>query len=75
MMNQDLSTGVKWEQADKREHLQATLYEMFPTSAYERDARVKIMTERYLNYKMEYVKHLAFNPEEQNFSKFFLKFK
>ena len=60
MITQDLSPGV-----------QTTLYEMFPTSAYERDAHVKMMTERYLNYKMEYVKHLSFNPEEQNFSKFF----
>ena len=59
MITQDLSPGV-----------QTTLYEMFPTSAYERDAHVKMMTERYLNYKMEYVKHLSFNPEEQNFSKF-----
>ena len=71
MMNQDLSTGVKWEQAEKREHLQATLYEMFPISAHERGVDVELLTERYLNYKMEYVKHLAFNPEEQNFSKFF----
>ena len=71
MMNQDLSTGVKWEQADKREHLQATLYEMFPTSAHERDVDVEMMAARYLNYKMDYVKHLAFNPEEQNLSKFF----
>ena len=60
MITQDLNPGV-----------QTRLYKMFPTSAHERDAHVKMMTERYLNYKMEYVKHLAFNPEEQNFSKFF----
>ena len=71
MMNQDLSTGVKWEQADKREHLKATLYEMFPMFATERDVDVEMMAARYLQYKMDYVKHLAFNPEEQNFSKFF----
>ena len=71
MMNQDLSTGVKWEQADKREHLQASFKEMFPIPAHERYMDVKMMTARYLQYKMDYVKHLAFNPEEQNLSKFF----
>ena len=71
MMAQDISTGVNWEQADKRERLQASFKEMFPIPAHERDMDVKMMTARYLQYKMDYVKHLAFNPEEQNLSKFF----
>ena len=71
MMNQELIAKVSWKQGDNSKHLQDTIHEMFPISAHKKDVDIKMMTARYLQYKMDYVKHLAFNPEEQNLSKFF----
>ena len=71
MMNQELIAKVSWKQGDNSKHLHDAIHEMFPIHAHEKDVDVKMMTARYLQYKMNYVKHLAFNPEEQNFSKFF----
>ena len=34
---------------------------------------VKSFTESYHKYKREYVKHISFNPEEENLSKCILK--
>ena len=42
---------------------------MFPTSRDKNDDELKSFTESYLMYKKEYVKHLLFNPEEENLSK------
>ena len=39
-------------------------------TAHEKDEDVKSVTSRYMKYKMEYVKHLAFNSSADNFSKF-----
>ena len=39
-------------------------------TAHEKDEDVKSVTSSYLRYKMEYVKHLAFNFSADNFSKF-----
>ena len=69
-MNQDLSKGVTWSEVKYRDHLKTTLQDMFPMSAHEKDDEVKAVTARYLRYKTEYVKHLAFNSSEENFSKF-----
>ena len=38
-------------------------------TAHEKDEDVKSVTSSYLRYKMEYVKHLAFNSSADNFSK------
>ena len=57
-MKNDLGSGV------------TTLQDMFPISAHQKDEEIKSVTASYLRYKMEYVKHLAFNSSEENFSKF-----
>ena len=41
---------------------------MFPISADEKVNEVKSFTESYHKYKREYVKHLSFNPEQENLS-------
>ena len=57
-MKNGLGSGVK------------TLQDMFPRSAQQKDEEVKSAKASYLRYKMEYVKHLAFNSSEDNFSKY-----
>ena len=44
---------------------------MFP--AEEEENEVKSLTESYHKYKREYVKHLRFDPEDENLSKCILK--
>ena len=44
------------------------LQQMFLTST-EEEAGMKSFTESYHKYKREYVKHLNFNPKEENLSK------
>ena len=60
-----LSNGVKYWKSGYQERLQ----QMFPTSSDEEIDEVKSFTESYHNYKRNYVKHLGFNPEEENLSK------
>ena len=45
------------------------LRQMFSTSTEEEEDGVKSFRESYHKYKREYVKHLSFNPEEENLSK------
>ena len=59
-----LSNGVIWTKSEVKEHL----LQMFPISADEKVDEVKSFTESYHKYKREYVKHLSFNPEEENLS-------
>ena len=54
---------------ESREHLHVALKQMFPASADEKVYEVEPLTESYHKYKNEYVKHLSFNPEEENLSK------
>ena len=42
---------------------------MFPAPTEKEEDGVKSLTESYHKYKREYVKHLSFNPEEENLSK------
>ena len=49
-----------------------TLQQVFRTPAEENEDGVKSFTEGYHKYKREYVKHLSFNPEEENLSKYVL---
>ena len=42
---------------------------MFPASTDTKEDGLKSLTESYHKYKREYVKHLGFNPEEENLSK------
>ena len=60
-----LSNGVKYWKSGYQERLQ----QMFPTSSDEEIDEVKSFTESYHKYKRGYVKHLRFNPEEENLSK------
>ena len=51
--------------------IEALLQKIFPSSsATEKVDNVKTLTDAYHKYKMEYVKHLSFNPEGENLSKF-----
>ena len=68
MLTQELSHGVQdwiWKSGSKER-----LQKMFPTSTEEEVDGVKLLTESYHKYKREYVKHLSFNSEEGNISKF-----
>ena len=60
-----LSNGVIWTKSEVKEHL----LQMFPTLADVKVDEVKSFTESYHKYKREYVKHLSFNPEDENLSK------
>lgn len=71
LMHQELSNGVTWRKVKHREYLKKILHDMFPMSGHdERGEEVKAMTARYLRYKMEYVKHLGFNPYKDNLSEY-----
>ena len=65
MMTQELSHGVRYWKMGSKERLQ----QMFSTFTKEEEDGVKSLTESYHKYKREYVKHLSFNPEEENLSK------
>ena len=60
-----LSNQVYWTESEVKEHL----LQMFPTSADVKVDEVKSFTESYHKYKREFVKHVGFNPEEDNLSK------
>ena len=45
---------------------------MFPTSKDKKEDELKSFTESYHMYKKKYVKHLLFNPEEEDLSKHIL---
>ena len=65
MLTQELSHGVSYWKSGSKERL----LQMFPTSTEDEENGVKAFTESYHKYKREYVKHLSFNPEEENLSK------
>ena len=66
MLTQELSHGVEYWKSGYKERLQ----QMFPTSADEEIDAVKSFTKSYHNYnKRHFVKHLGFNPEEENLSR------
>ena len=50
--------------------LQSELEQLFSTPMEEDDKFLSLLTERYMNYKVNYVKHLFFNADTQNMSKF-----
>ena len=47
------------------------LQRMVSTSVNEKVDKVASLTESYHNYKKEYVKHLGFDPNNENLSKCF----
>ena len=62
-LTQELSS---WVYDERRKRI---LAQLFPTPAEEELGGVKTVTESYHKYKREYVKHLRFNPEEENLSR------
>ena len=62
MLTQELSNGVSYWKIGSKERLQ----QMFATSAKDEENGVKSFTKSYHKYKRDYVKHLNFNPEEEN---------
>ena len=70
MLTQELS-HVAWERESK-ERLSVALQRMLSTSAVDENIdEMKSLTESYHKYKREYVKHLSFNPNNENLSKCF----
>ena len=55
--------------------LGSELEQLFSTPMKEDDKFLRLLTERYMNYKVNYVKHLLFNPDTQNMSKLIIFFK
>ena len=52
------------------ERIDAGLRQLFPIlSANEKLHELKMKTEKYHQYKMDYVRHLSFTPEGENLSK------
>ena len=68
MLTQELSQGVIFSRDEYKDRLQ----QMFPKPVEEEDG-VKSLSESYLKYKREYVKHLNFNPKEESLSNAFLR--
>ena len=54
------------------EEMHLTFQQMFPTFVDEETDQLKLLTEKYHKYKREYLKHLCFNPEGENLSKYFI---
>ena len=78
MLTQELGTlavgPYAWSQSESKERILVALQQMFPTTADEKVDEVQSLTEIYHKYKREYVKHLSFNPEEENLCECFLTF-
>ena len=55
-----------------KDDLHLALQQMLPVSTEEEGDDVKSMTEEYHRYKREYVKHLNFDPDNENLSKCFI---
>ena len=65
ILTRELSHGVSfWKLGYSKERLQ----QMFPMLTEEEEDGLKSLAESYHKYKREYVKHLGFNPEEENLS-------
>ena len=72
-LRKGMINGVKWEngQDKSKENLLDALQQLLPSSE---EAKVGELTKSYHKYKREYVKHLSFNPKEENLSKCIFRF-
>ena len=68
-LTHELSQG---RQIESKERLNVALHQMFPASTDGKADEVKSASESYHKYKRKYVKHLCFNPDNENLSKCFL---
>ena len=65
MLTQELSHGVRLWESGSKERLQ----QMFPASTDQKVDGVKSLSEKYHQYKRNYVKNLSFYPKADNLSK------
>ena len=69
-----LEMGVSYsKKKEYKEHIDA-LQQLFHISTNMDEDGVKTLTEKYLKFKKEYVKHLGFNPEDGSLSKYYKVF-
>ena len=70
-MISDLPYASEWDQWSRgNEGTDAAIQELFHNpSTDEKNVDITSVTKAYHNYKKEYVKHLSFNPKEENLSK------
>ena len=68
-LTEEIYEGVEFRKSGSQERLHAVLQQMFPTSADDEVDDVKSLTDSYHKYKNRYVKHLGFNPANENLCK------
>ena len=61
---------MAWSQNESKDRMIAALQKIFPALAESKLDYVTRLTETYHKYKREYVKHLSFDPNNGNHSKF-----
>ena len=70
MLTQELSKTVYKYNAESKERLSVALNRMLSNSLGDDEIdEVKSLTESYHKYKREYVKHLSFDPANENLGK------
>ena len=70
MLTQELSQ-LKDVKSESKERLYVALQRMLTSAVDGKIDKVKSLTESYHKYKREYVKHLSFNPNNENLSECF----
>ena len=70
-LTQELTDGVKYWNHDEQKERIAALRLMFPNLADQNKDIMKSITAKYHEYKRDYVKHMSFNPDDENLSKCF----
>ena len=68
-LTEEIYDGVKYWKSGTQERVHTVLQQMFPNLADEEVDDVESLTENYHKYKKGYVKHLGFNPDNENFCK------
>ena len=58
--------GSSYWRSTEKEFFNDALQQIFPSSTFEKEDQVKKLTEAYYKYKSKYVKHLFFNPHNEN---------
>ena len=72
----NLLGAMAWDEHESKDKMIAALKQMFPTLALaeKKVDEVTRLTEVYHKYKRKFVKHLSFNPEENDTSKYLSSF-
>ena len=70
-LTQELTDGIKYWNHDEQKERIAALRLMFPNLADQNKDIMKSITAKYHEYKRDYVKHMSFNPDDENLSKCF----